>query len=211
MKKLKRIWAVIMEKPIRWTLGNPYSVGYSNDTDKELGCVLFGYNDYCMSPNYGTDPQVEVVNLNGGTYGRLINQSAWKNFTIGIMRITSENGVNLRQVLKINNKNANGVEWSGPMNLMQIKDLYQFNEETIESTKKIFIDSNIFLTFKIQPKSKIEITAMPLIVDNSPYPTMRERISNSKFILKIKFGWQILKNKLSAAKIWIKNKLKRKA
>lgn len=138
-----------------------YIVSYYNSTSATVTCILFGFNDYATSTNYGNPTTVTVTNVQGGTYGRLINQSNNKNFQIGQWRFISTTSSQLTQSLTINYVDANGDVMQKPFTLSVLKDPYQFQSDTLDIRKTITIDANTFLTFPLLATTTLTIAMWP--------------------------------------------------
>ncbi|MDO6749823.1 hypothetical protein, partial [Gilvimarinus sp. 1_MG-2023] len=78
---------------------------------------------------------IVISNLQGGTYGRLIDQSNNKFFKIGKWRFQSTNASQLSQTLTINHVDANGKQYSTPFNLSIARDAYQQQSDILDVTK----------------------------------------------------------------------------
>ena len=64
------------------TMSEPYIIQYANSATTDANAVFLGFNDYSGATNYGTSTTITVTNLQGGSYGRLINQSNNKPFRV---------------------------------------------------------------------------------------------------------------------------------
>ena len=145
----------------------PYIIQYANTTASDVTAIFMGYNDYATSTNYGNPTAIVLSNLQGGTYGRLINQSSNKNFVIGKWRFTAS-GSNvssqLTQTLTLNHVDANGVVTQVPINMSVLKDLFQYSTDAIDVTRRITFDANTFFTFTLKASATLVIAAYPTVV-----------------------------------------------
>ncbi len=145
----------------------PYVIQYANTTTNDVTAIFMGFNDYAFSTNYGNPTAVVLTNLQGGTYGRLINQSNNKNFVIGKWRFTAS-GSNitsqLTQTLNLYHVDANGVATSVPINMSVLKDLFQFSTDSIDVTRRVTFDGNTYITFTLKASCTLAIAAYPVIV-----------------------------------------------
>lgn len=151
-------------KPASAPLSDPYVIQYQNTTTNDVTAYVFGYNDYNGSPNYGNPAAVVITNLQGGTYGRLFNQSQNKNFKIGKMRFQSSTASQLQQTVSINHVDANGKQYSAPLNLSVMLDAYQFQATVLDITKTITVDGNTFLSFTLKASATLVLSIYPVMV-----------------------------------------------
>lgn len=148
-------------------VSDPYVIQYENTTPGTLTAILFGYNDYFGATNYGNPVGITITNLQGGTYGRLIAQSNNKFFKIGKWRFQASGllaGAQLSQTLSINHVDANGKQYSVPLNLSIMRDAYQQQSDIIDVTKPVTIDGNSFITFPVLAGMVFVISMFPIEV-----------------------------------------------
>lgn len=145
----------------------PYVVQYQNTTSADVTAIFMGFNDYATATNAGNPTAVVLTNLQGGTYGRLLNQSNNKNFVIGKWRF-SASGTNiasqLQQTLTLNHVEGNGVATTVPLNMTVLKDLFQQSTTDIDMTRRVTFDGNSFLTFTLKANTTLVIAAYPIAV-----------------------------------------------
>ena len=145
-------------------VSDPYVVQYANTTAGNVSAVLFGYNDYFGASNYGNPAAIVITNLQGGTYGRLIAQSNNKFFKIGKWRFQSASSSQLAQTYTINHVDANGKQYSTPLNLSIMRDAYQQQSDIIDVTKPVTVDANTFITFTLLASATLVISMFPIAV-----------------------------------------------
>lgn len=148
-------------------VSDPYVIQYENTTPGTLTGILFGFNDYFTAVNYGSQPGIVVTNLQGGTYGRLISQSNNKFFKIGKWRFQASGllaGAQLSQTLSINHVDANGKQYSTPLNLSIMRDAYQQQSDILDVTKTITIDGNTFISFTLLAGVTLVISMFPVAI-----------------------------------------------
>jgi len=145
-------------------ISDPYVIQYTNTTAGNLTAIIFGYNDYFGAANFGNPAGITITNLQGGTYGRLMAQSNNKFFKIGKWRFQSATSAQLQQTLSINHVDANGKQYSSPLNLSIMRDAYQFQPDIIDVTKTVTIDGNTFVTFTLIANATVVISMFPVSV-----------------------------------------------
>lgn len=146
-------------------VSDPYVIQYENTTAGDLNAVLFGYNDFFSdAPQYGNPVGVTVTNLQGGTYARLLAQSNNKFFKIGKWRFQSSTPAQLQQTLNLVHYDANGKQYSTPLNLSIMRDAYQFQSDIIDITRPVTIDGNSQVNFVLKANAILVISIFPVAV-----------------------------------------------
>jgi hypothetical protein len=145
-------------------MSDPYVIQYENTGLVDVTAILFGYNDYFGAANYGNAPAVTITNLQGGTYGRLIAQSNNKFFKIGKWRFQSASASQLSQTLQLNHVDANGKQYSTPLNLSIMRDAYQQQSDILDVTKPVTVDGNTYITFTLKAATILVISMFPVSV-----------------------------------------------
>lgn len=140
---------------------DPYVLQYQNTTTADVTAILFGANDYAQSSNYGNPAAVVITSLQGGTYGRMLNQSSTKAFKIGEFRFISSTASQLTQTLTQNIVDANGLVAQKPLNLAVLKDIFQYSADTIVVKKVVTVDGNTFFTFPLKASATLVIAMYP--------------------------------------------------
>lgn len=145
-------------------VSDPYVIQYTNPTAGDLTLVLFGYNDNFGAANFGNPAGIVITNLQGGTYGRLLAQSNNKFFKIGKWRFQSSDPAQLQQTLNLNHVDANGKQYSTPLNLSIMRDAYQQQPDIIDVTKLVTVDGNTFCTLNLKAGATLVISMFPVAV-----------------------------------------------
>ena len=148
-------------------VSDPYVIQYQNTTTTALTAVLFGFNDYSIATNFGNPAGAVITNLQGGTYGRLLTQSNNKAFKIGKFRFQSTTASQLSQTLTLNHVDANGKQYSTPLNLSIARDAYQQQSDILDVTKPVTVDGNTYATFTLQGSAVFVISMFPVEVMSS--------------------------------------------
>ena len=151
-------------------VSDPYVIQFQNtNTTTDTTAVLFGYNDYVTyaASNYQTSVNIQVTNLQGGSYGRLVNQSNNKPFKIGKFRFQASGtsvASQLAVTVTINHVDANGKQYSTPLNLAIARDAYQQQSDILDVTKPITVDANTYLTFTVKAGTTLVVSMFPVEV-----------------------------------------------
>jgi len=148
-------------------MSDPYVIEYVSAAAGTLTAVIFGYNDNFNSATFGQPALVTVTSLQGGTYGRLLAQSNNKNFKIGRWRFQSTTAGQLSQTLTLTHFDANGKQYSTPLNLSIMRDAYQFQNDILDVTKTITVDGNTSITFPLLAGATLVISMFPIAVVSS--------------------------------------------
>lgn len=145
-------------------MSDPYVIQYQNTSTNDVTAILFGYNDNFGQPNFGNPASVVISNLQGGTYQRLLAQSQSKEFKVGKWRFQSATASQLQQTLAINHVDANGKQYSIPLNLSIMKDAYQFQNDILDVTKPLTTDGNTYVSFTLKASTTFVISIFPVSV-----------------------------------------------
>ena len=148
-------------------ISDPYVIQYTSlDLVNNQQAVLFGYNDYFGDTlnNYGNGALITVTSLQGGSYGRLLAQSNNKFFKIGKWRFQSAQSGQLSQTLTLTHYDANGKQYSTPLNLSIMRDAYQFQSDILDVTKTVTVDGNTQITFTLLAGATLVISMFPVSV-----------------------------------------------
>lgn len=150
-------------------VSDPYVIQYSNTTPGTLTAVLFGYNNNFNDPTgqFGNPVGITVTNLQGSSYTALLGQTNNKAFQIGKWRFQSVSASQLSQTLTISHFDANGKQYSTPLNLSIMRDAYQFQNDILDVTKTITVDGNTQITFPLLPLTDLVISMFPVSVLSS--------------------------------------------
>ena len=144
-------------------VSDPYVIQYFNSAATAATAILFGYNDYFGTGDFG-NPNILITNLQGGTYGRLLAQSNNKFFKIGKWRFQSTNSQQLQITMNINHVDANGKTMSTPLNLSIMRDAYQQQSDIIDVTKPVTVDGNTYISFSLAATTYFTISMFPVSV-----------------------------------------------
>lgn len=145
-------------------VSEPYVLQYFNSTASDVSAILFGFNDYFGSTNYGNPTAAVITNLQGGSYGRLVAQTQNKPFKIGKWRFICTTASQLTQTLTINFVDGNGNVAQRPFNLSVERDSYQQQSDILDVTKPLTVDGNTYITFTLKASATLTIVMYPVIL-----------------------------------------------
>jgi hypothetical protein len=145
-------------------VSDPYVIQYTNGNAFTVTAVLFGYNNNFQSATFGNPAGVTILNLQGSSYLALLGQSASKNFKIGKWRYQSTTAGQLSQTMTLSHFDANGKQFSTPLNLSILRDAYQFQSDILDVTKVITIDANTQITFPLLANAVLVISMFPVAI-----------------------------------------------
>jgi hypothetical protein len=147
-------------------VSDPYVIQYVNGTPGTLTAVLFGYNNWFndSTGQFGNPVGITVTNLQGSSYLALLGQSNNKFFKIGKWRFQSTTAGQLSQTMTLSHFDANGKQFSTPLNLSILRDAYQFQSDILDVTKVIVIDANTQITFPLLAGATLVISMFPVAV-----------------------------------------------
>lgn len=150
-------------------VSNPYVIRIENTTDFEKNWVVFGSNKFLNSPNFGSDPGVELTNWANmfSTYSSILQDLASSKVKIGKLRFQSDNKFNLRQTIshhKLSNDSGYFKVCYEMRNLFLslLKDAYQMQDDILDVSLLMEIDNSTHLSGTIAPKSTFTISLFPI-------------------------------------------------
>jgi len=143
-------------------ISDPYVIQYFEGSGANVLATMFGYNDNSLAANFGNIATTVITNLQGGTYARMIAQSNNKFFKVGKWRFQSATPAQLQQTINLTHFDANGKNYTTPLNLSIMRDAYQFQADIIDVTKPVTIDGNTQLTFTLIANATIVISIFPV-------------------------------------------------
>jgi len=143
-------------------ISDPYVIQYFNTTAGDLQAILFGYNDFFGAANFGNPAGITITNLQGGTYGRMIAQSNNKFFKVGKWRFQSATPAQLQQTMNLTHFDANGKNYTTPLNLSIMRDAYQFQADIIDVSRPVTVDGNTQVTWNLVANATLVISIFPV-------------------------------------------------
>jgi hypothetical protein len=140
----------------------PYQVSITNTTGATADAVLFGYNKYLLTANFGSDAGVTVTpSQSNVSYLELLQQSAGQPFETSLIRIQSSNTSQVTQVLTVTSKDANGQECSIPVITQSYFSANQFQATILDVPFNMTIDANTYITIPVLATTTVVFTFFP--------------------------------------------------
>lgn len=130
-----------------------YSIDFENPTDKPLECVLFGCNFNLLKPNFGSEDGI-IVNASQKdvSYIMALQQSVSRPIKTKMVKIVSDNFMQLSKPLTLISKDANGQMAQIPI----LTNSYMTNDikNVLPISYPIILDGTTSISFTIYPKTK---------------------------------------------------------
>ncbi len=141
---------------------SPYVLNIANTTAGTLNALLFGYNKYSQSTNFGSDVGINVTNANAGvTYLQTINQLASQPIETSYVRLTSTNVAQITQPWIYVSFDANGQSCNVPIITSTFFSPSQFQSGIMDVTQSLKIDGNTSITFPVLATSSVTMAFFP--------------------------------------------------
>ena len=140
----------------------PYQVTITNLTGATADAVLFGYNKFLLTANFGSAAGVTVTpSQSNVTYLELLQQSSGQPFETSLIRIQSSNTSQVTQVLTVTSKDANGQQCSIPIITQSYFSANQFQATILDVPFNLTIDSNTYITIPVLATTTVVFTFFP--------------------------------------------------
>lgn len=141
---------------------SPYQLTVVNTTPNTLTCVLFGKNQYLLSPNFGSDIALAVTPAQANvSYLELLQQSADQPFETSLLRVQSSNSTQVTQILTVTVKDANGQSATLPIITQSYFSSYQQQSGILDVPYNLKIDGNTNVTSPILGNTTVTYTFFP--------------------------------------------------
>lgn len=141
---------------------SPYQISITNSTAGQLTAIIFGYNKYLLSTNFGSAVGIEVVPSQANvSYLELLQQSASQPFETSLIRIQSSNTTQVTQIINVVNKDANGQECTIPVITQSYFSANQFQSGIIDVPYSLKIDGNAYLQYPVLANTTVVMTFFP--------------------------------------------------
>ncbi len=141
---------------------SPYQVNCVNGTAGPLTIVLFGMNQYLLTPNFGSSVGTTVTpSQSNVSYLELLQQSASQPFETSLIRIQSANTSQITQILTITSKDANGQLAQIPVITQSYFSANQFQSGILDVPYPVKIDGNTNVSFSILANTSVTLTFFP--------------------------------------------------
>lgn len=144
---------------------SPYILDITNThhADKKTA-VLFGTNNYLLTPNFGSDIPITVVPAQTNVaYIEVLQQSAHQPFVTRLISFRGKINDIRDIVLTYTQKDANGQLYQCPIVIEKLMDIGKVdfndneNDQTVEIKYKTVVDGNTQISFELKPQSKVSV------------------------------------------------------
>jgi hypothetical protein len=140
----------------------PYQVLVVNTTAGTLNLVMFGYNQFLLSTNFGSSVGLSVTPAQTNvSYLQLLTQSASQPFETSLIRVQSSNASQVTQIITVTVTDANGQSATLPIITQSYFSSYQQQSGILDVPYSVKIDGNTSLTSSILANTTVTYTFFP--------------------------------------------------
>jgi hypothetical protein len=140
----------------------PYQVLVQNTTAGSLNLVMFGYNQFLLSTNFGSSVGLVVAPAQTNvSYLQLLTQSASQPFETSLIRVQSSNASQVTQIITVTVSDANGQSATLPIITQSYFSSYQQQSGILDVPYSVKIDGNTSLTSSILANTTVTYTFFP--------------------------------------------------
>jgi len=141
---------------------SPYQITVINTTAGTLTVVMFGKNQFLLSPNFGSALGLTVTPSQANvSYLELLQQSSDQPFETSLLRIQSSNASQVTQILTITVKDANGQSATLPLITQSYFSSYQQQSGILDIPYNLKIDGNTNITSPVLASTTVTYTFFP--------------------------------------------------
>lgn len=136
-----------------------YTIEIKNPTDKPRKAVLFGMNTLFAKENYGSDSLIEINANYDIKYVELLLESAYYPFTVGLVRMYSENEDQLNQEINYYKCDSSGMMCSFPLGVKRSNKESddRFHKNILDVLSEFYIDAQARLEMDILPNTMLRL------------------------------------------------------
>jgi len=140
----------------------PYQLLVQNTTAGSLNLVMFGYNQFLLSTNFGSSVGLVVAPAQTNvSYLQLLTQSASQPFETSLIRVQSSNASQVTQIITVTVSDANGQSATLPIITQSYFSSYQQQSGILDVPYSVKIDGNTSLTSSILANTTVTYTFFP--------------------------------------------------
>jgi hypothetical protein len=140
----------------------PYQVLVQNTTAGSLNLVMFGYNQFLLSTNFGSSVGLVVTPAQTNvSYLQLLTQSSSQPFETSLIRVQSSNASQVTQIITVTVSDANGQSATLPIITQSYFSSYQQQSGILDVPYSVKIDANTSLTSSILANTTVTYTFFP--------------------------------------------------
>lgn len=131
----------------------------SNNTSEVKECLVFGCGQFLLSKNFGSSDGIEIKpSSNMVSYLLLLLDSAINPFKTKLIRISSKNTEQLKEIIEVVSTESNGNMCAIPIVTEYYYKQNQPNKFVNDIDYEIIIDVNTFLKMNVFPNTSFTIT-----------------------------------------------------
>lgn len=141
---------------------SPYQILVQNTTAGSLNLVLFGFNQYLLSTNFGSSAGLIVAPAQTNvSYLQLLTQSQNQPFETSLIRVQSSNSTQVTQIITVTITDANGQSATLPIITQSYFSSYQQQSGILDVPYQVKIDGNTSLTTVVLANTTVTYTFFP--------------------------------------------------
>lgn len=140
----------------------PYQLTVANTTAGSLTLVMFGYNQFLLSSNFGSSAGLTVTPAQTNvSYLQLLTQSSSQPFETSLLRVQSSNSTQVTQIITVTVSDANGQSATLPIITQSYFSSYQQQSGILDIPYQVKIDGNTSLTSTVLANTTVTYTFFP--------------------------------------------------
>lgn len=159
----------MQEETSRLYQADPYQIIIENTTGDAQRARIFGHDRYLLRPNFGNSEGIEITMGQPDTeYVEVLHASATNPFSTQLIRIESENPIQLTKFLSVTTKGISGNGQRQVINMQQYKSAYQNDKNMIDAPLNLFVNGHTMWEVEVEAKTRVFYTIFPMYkVDTS--------------------------------------------
>lgn len=159
----------IQDEPSKLYQADPYQIIIENKSTSAEMAYLFGFNRLLLAKNFGNPETIRLTMGQPDTeYVEILQSSATNPFSTQMIRIESENPLQVTKFLSVTKKGISGNGHRQTINMQQYKSAFQNDKNMIDAPLNLFVDGSTYWQIEIEPETRVFYTIFPMYkVDTS--------------------------------------------